>query len=120
MNQHGAGSRTYLVRIAAAPDEERSFALPAASAAALERGVRILFYETRGDDNTKGTLTGWGSVDRLSPFEDSVTVSLKDYTAFKRRVPFTDLRADPRRDRDAEVQPISADVFNTVLSKARR
>jgi hypothetical protein len=82
--------------------------------------VRVLFYEVRGDDNAKGTLTGWGSVDKLSPSEDRVTVSLRDYTAFKRRVPFTDLRADPRRDRDAEVQPISVDVFNTVLSKARR
>jgi hypothetical protein len=120
MNQHGSSSRTYLVRITSGPTEERSFALPASSAAALERGVRVLFYEARGEDNTKGTLTGWGSIDKLVPSEDSVTVSLRDYVAFKRRVPFTDLRADPRRDRDAEVQPINADVFNTVLSKARR
>jgi hypothetical protein len=120
MNQHGTGSRTFLVRLATAPNEERSFTLPSPAAGTLERGVRVLFYEVRGEDNTKGTLTGWGSIDKLSPSEDTVTVSLRDYVAFKRRVPFTDLRADPRRDRDAEVQPITADIFNTVLSKARR
>jgi hypothetical protein len=120
MNQQGSGSRTFLVRVASALDEAQSFVLPASAAGALERGTRVLFYEARGDDGAKGTLTGWGNVDKLSPSEETVTVSLRDYTAFKRRVPFSDLRTDPRRDRDAEVQPISADVFNSVLSKARR
>ncbi|MGD9894046.1 MAG: hypothetical protein AB7R89_15145 [Dehalococcoidia bacterium] len=120
MNQYGLGSRTYLVRLTAAPGQDRTFTLPTSSTTALERGFRLLFYESRGEDNAKGTLTGWGSIDKLLPSEESVTISLRDYVAFKRRVPFTDLRADPRRDRDAEVQQISADVFNAALAKARR
>jgi hypothetical protein len=110
----------YLVRLTTALNDERTFALPATAANALERGTIVLLYEARGDDSTKGTLTGWGNIDKLIPSDESVTVSLRDYVAFKRRVPFGDLRADPRRDRDAEVQPISIDIFNTVLSKARR
>jgi hypothetical protein len=121
MNQYGAGSRTFLVRLASAPQDGRTVVLPAESAAALERGMRVLFYEQRGDgDGSKGSLTGWASIDKLVPTDTTVTITLRDYAAFKRRVPFTDLRADPRRDRDAEVQPITTEVFNTVLSKARR
>lgn len=119
MNQYGPGSRTFLIRLASAPEHGRTVVLPAESAAALERGMRVLFYEQRGD-GSKGSLTGWANIDKLIPTDANVTITLRDYAAFKRRVPFTDLRADPRRDRDAEVQPISTEVFNSVLSKARR
>ena len=121
MNQYGTGSRTFLIRLASAPQDGRTIVLPGESAGALERGMRLLFYEQRGDGAAgKGSLTGWASIDKLVPTDTTVTITLRDYAAFKRRVPFADLRADPRRDRDADVQPISIDVFNSVLSKARR
>lgn len=121
MNQHGAGGRTFLVRLATAPEDGRTITLPTEAATPLERGMRVLFYERRGEgDTARGSLIGWASVEKLTPADGAVTLTLRDYVAFKRRVPFTDLRADPRRDRDADVQPITTEVFNTVLAKARR
>jgi hypothetical protein len=121
MNQYGTGSRTFLVRLAAAPDDGRTVSLPSEAAAALERGARLLFYEQRGEAaNPKASLTGWGSIERLTPDDTAVTITLRDYVAFRPRIPFADLRSDPRRNRDAEVQPITAEVFNAALAKARR
>ena len=121
MNQRGAGGRSYLARLDTPPADGRTLAIPEADAAGLERGARMLFYELRGEgEAARGYATGWGEIDRLSAADGTVTVQLRDYTAFKRRVPFADLRADPRRDREAAVQPVSVDVFNTVLSKSRR
>jgi hypothetical protein len=121
MNQRGAGGRSYLARLDAAPADGRTLTFPEADVAGLERGARLLFFEVRGDgEAARGYATGWGEIDRLTAADGTVTVQLREYTALKRRVPFTDLRADPRRDRTAPVQPISLDVFNTVLSKSRR
>ena len=121
MNQRGAGGRSYLVRLDAAPADGRTLTFPEADATGLERGARLLFFEVRGDgEAARGYATGWGEIDRLSAADGAVMVQLREYTALKRRVPFTDLRADPRRDPAAAVQPVSIDVFNTVLARARR
>lgn len=120
MNQRGSLSKTYLARIAAAPEDQRTVQVPEAAAGDLTLGARILFYEPRGDDDAKGSITGWGEVERLSTEDGAVTIRLREFHALKRRVPFTDLRSDPRRDRAAVLQPISPEVFNTAMAKARR
>ena len=121
MNQRGSNARLYLARLASAPESDRTVNLPEAAAASLERGARILFYELRGEgEQTRGYITGWGDIERLSAADGTTAVQLREYVSFKRRVPFSELRADPRRDPAAEVQPVSAEVFNAVLAKARR
>jgi hypothetical protein len=121
MNQRGPNSRLYLGQLTSAPEGGRTVSYPADAARALERGARILFYERRGDgDDVKVHFTGWGEIERFAAEEETVKVTLREYHALKRRVPFGELRADPRRDPDAELQPVTADIFNTVLSKGRR
>ncbi len=121
MNQRGSNVRMYLARLAGVPENERIVNLPEATASPLERGARVLFYELRGEgEQAKGYITGWGDIERLSTSDGTTAVQLREYVSFKRRVPFSELRADPRRDPAAEVQPVSAEVFNAVLAEARR
>ena len=119
MNQRGA--RSYLVLLAAGLPEKQTITLPAEAAPGLERGARLLFYEVRGEgDEARAALVGRGTVDRLAGGDPDVTVTLRDYSAFKRRVPFAELRTDPRRDPSALVQPVSEEIYNAVLARARR
>ena len=121
MNQRGPSGRFHLAHLDKAPDDRRTVTFPKHAAAGLERGARLLFYELRGEgDDARGYVTGWGEIERLSLAEGTVAIQLREFIALKRRVPFAELRADPRRDRAAAVQPVSADLFNTVLSKSRR
>lgn len=120
MNQRG-GAKTFLSRLAATPGADRTVMYPAAAAAELERGVRLLFFELAGEgEDAKGRFVGWGDIDRISAEDDQVSVQLREYHPFRPRISFTELRVDPRRDRAAEVQPVSAEIFNTVLARARR
>jgi hypothetical protein len=120
MNQRGSVA-IYLARLDTAPGEGGSVSFPDEAASALKLGARLLFFELRGEgDAAKGYVTGWGDVERISSEDGATTVQLRAYTPFKRRVPFSDLRADPRRDRSATIQQVNPDLFNSVLSKARR
>ena len=120
MNQRGRGD-VFLVRSDTAPSAEGALTVPDADVSALRLGARLLLFELRGEgDAGRGYVTGWGEVERLSSAEGTTTIQLRAYNPLKRRVPFTDLRADPRRDRAAAIQEVSPEVFNTVLSKARR
>lgn len=88
---------------------------------AMTRGDRIVFYQIRGEgEDERGTFVAWGEVDRLSADGDQGTVHLKALHSLKRRVPFSDLRGDPRRDRNADVQPVNAEVVNLVLARSRK
>jgi hypothetical protein len=119
MNQHGG--RAFLARLATAPEDGHTVTLSGDAVDALERGARVLFYELRGEgEGAKAYGTGWGSIERLTAADGSVSVTLREFIAFKRRVPFSELRTDPRRDRDADVQPVTLEVFNAVLARARR
>ena len=119
MNQRGA--RTYLVRLTDSLPEKQTIALPVEAAAGLERGSRLLFYEQRGEgDQAKASIVARGIVDRMASLDADVTIHLREYSAFKRRVPVSELRTDPRRDPAALVQPVSEEIFNAVLSRARR
>ena len=103
------GSRD--VRFGAADDETRAAA----------RGDRVLFYQVRGEgEATRGLFVAWGEVERLSADGNEGIVHLKAVSPLKRPVPFSELRSDPRRNRDADVQPVSAEVFNLVLARSRR
>ena len=87
----------------------------------MTRGDRIVFYQVRGEgDAERGVFVAWGEVDRLSGADGEGVAHLKSVLPFKRRVPFTDLRADPRRGRAAALQSVPAEVFNVVLSRSRR
>lgn len=121
MNQRSAAGRSFLARLDTPPADGRTVTYPQDVAGTLERGARILFYELRGEgEDARAYATGWGEIERLSAADGTVTVQLREYTPLKRRVPFADLRADPRRDPNAAVQPLTIDVFNTVLARARR
>jgi len=121
MNQRGAAGRIYLARLDQAPEDGRTVTLPETATADLRLGTRILFYELRGEgDSARGFLSGWGEVERIAAAEGVTTVLLRAYTPFKRRIPFSELRADPRREPDATVQLVSTEVFNLALAKARR
>ncbi len=90
-------------------------------ARATARGDRVLFYQLRGDgESRRGLFVAWGEVERLSTEGDEGRVHLKAVTPLKRPIPFGELRADPRRNREAAVQPVSAEVFNVVLARSRR
>jgi hypothetical protein len=105
----GTGSQT--VNLVAQDDETR----------AMAKGDRIIFYQIRGEgDEERGTFVAWGEVDRLSADGDQGTVHLKALHSLKRRVPFADLRGDPRRDRGVDVQSVNAEVVNLVLSRSRK
>lgn len=87
---------------------------------AMAPGDRVLFYQLRGEgDAERGTFVAWGEVDRLRAEGDTGVAHLKSVSALKRRVSFSELHAVPRRAAE-DVQPVPADVFNLVLSKARR
>ncbi len=87
----------------------------------IARGDRVLFYQVQGQGEAeRGVFVAWGEVDRLGAEDDEGVAHLKTVVQLRRRVPFGDLRADPRRARDRAVQPVSADVFNLVLARARR
>lgn len=121
MNQRGNTTHHFLVRLEQPLDESHTVVLPEAAAAGLERGSRLLFFETReADGNAKGTLTGWGEIERLAAENALVSVQLREFSPLRPRVPFSDLRSDPRRDREAICQPITPEVFNTAMSKSRR
>jgi hypothetical protein len=99
------------VRLTAQDDETR----------AMAKGDRIAFYQIRGEgDEERGTFVAWGEVDRLSADGDGGTVHLKALHTLKRRVPFSDLRGDPRRDRSTDVQSVNAEVVNLVLARSRK
>lgn len=119
MNQRGG--KYFLARLDEPPTAEGVIALPEDAACLLEIGARVLLYDERGEgDAAKAAFTGWGDVERVTPGEDAYAVRLRAHTAFRPRIPFADLRSDPRRDRQAQVQPASAEVFNTVLARSRR
>jgi hypothetical protein len=104
-----AGSQT--VNLVAQDDETR----------AMAKGDRIIFYQIRGEGEAeRGTFVAWGEVDRLSADGDQGTVHLKALHSLKRRVPFSDLRGDPRRDRNTDVQSVNAEVVNLVLARSRK
>lgn len=88
----------------------------------LQPGDRVLLYDLRGDGpSAKGAFFGWGAVDRAGGGGDGEpAVSLRPFVGFKRRVPFGDLRADPRRGRTAEVLTITAELFNQVIARSHR
>lgn len=87
----------------------------------IARGDRIVFYQLRGEGDTqRGLFVAWGEVERLGAAGAEGVAHLKAVMPLKRRVPFSELRADPRRRRDAPVQPVPAEVFNLVLSRSRR
>lgn len=117
MNQRGVTTHHFLVRLEQPLDESQTVRLPEAAAAGLERGARLLFYEAR---DAKGTLIGWGEIERLAVEDAVVSVQLREFTPLRPRVPFGDLRSDPRRDREAICQPITPEIFNTAMSKSRR
>ena len=87
----------------------------------MTRGDRVLFYQLRGEgDAAHGVFVAWGEVDRLSHEGETGVAHLKAANSFKRRIPFSELRGDPRRNREATVQEIPAEVFNQVLARSRR
>lgn len=97
--------------------------LPAgdASMRGIARGDRVVFYQLHGDgDAQRGVFVAWGEVDRLGAEDAGGVAHLRAVTPLKRRVPFSELRADPRRSRDATVQPIPAEIVNLVLARSRR
>jgi hypothetical protein len=105
------GNGVQQVQITAQDDETR----------AMARGDRILFYQVRGEgESARGVFVAWGEVDRLSANGESGTVQLKALHTLKRRVPFSELRGDPRRDRDALIQPVNAELLNLVLARSRK
>lgn len=105
------GNGSAEIRLAARDDETR----------AMTRGDRILFYQVRGNGEAeRGVFIAWGEVERVSADGESGVAHLKQLIPLKRRVPFAELRGDPRRDRTAVVQPINAEVLNLVLARAQR
>ena len=96
-----------------APDDEHT--------RGIAPGDRLLFYTLRGDGEAeRGTFTGWGEVERLGHEGEEAVAQVRSLTQLKRRVPFSELRAEPRRDRTATIQPVLPEVFNVVLSRARK
>jgi hypothetical protein len=88
---------------------------------AMARGDRIAFYQIRGEGETeRGVFVAWGEVERLSAEGEEGVAHLKALMPLKRRVPFSDLRGDPRRDRNAPVQAVSAEVVNLVLARSHK
>ena len=91
-------------------------------------GCRIIpcYMNLRGSVQVKGNAhhaeqsEAWGEVERLSADGNEGIVHLKAVSPLKRPVPFSELRSDPRRNRDADVQPVSAEVFNLVLARSRK
>ena len=121
MNQQGRGGTIFLVRVDDTSDSRDTLTFPDDAAASVRLGARLLLYEVRGEgDAGRGYATGWGEVERISSADGTTTVQLRAYTPFRRRVPFADLRADPRRDRAATIEQVNAELFNSVLAKARR
>jgi len=113
--------RHFIVRTEGTGAEEVHLTAHDDETRAMTRGDRILFYQVRGEGEAeRGVFVAWGEVDRLSAGDDTGVAHLKQLIALKRRVPFSELRGDPRRDRAAEVQPVNAEVLNLVLSRARR
>ncbi len=88
----------------------------------IQVGDRVLLYELRGEGPAaRGSFFAWGAVDRAgSGGDDGPAVSLRPLVSFKRRVPFADLRADPRRGREADVLTITAELFNQVIARSHR
>lgn len=92
-----------------------------APAQGMTRGDRVVFYQLRGEgEAARAVFVAWGEVERLSTDGDSGVAHLHSVTPLKRRVPFADLRSDPRRGRTAVVQPVPAEVFNQALAHSRK
>jgi hypothetical protein len=113
--------RCYMVQTDSRGEAEVRFTAEDDETRAMTRGDRIVFYQLRGDAGAeRGLFVAWGEVDRLNAEDGEGVAHLRSVTTLKRPVPFSDLRADPRRGRTAPVQPVSAEVFNLVLSRSRR
>lgn len=115
--------RYYMTQTDDSGAPEVRFAATDEATRAMTKGDRIVFYQVRGEgDAARGVFVAWGEVDRVSaePDGDGGVAHLKAVSTLGRRVPFSDLRTDPRRNREAELQAVSAEVFNQVLARSRR
>lgn len=113
--------RHYIVQVAGDATSDVHFTAPDDETRAMAKGDRIAFYQQHGDAKPKrGVFVAWGEVDRLGNVDGASVATLKGVQSFKRRVPFAELRSDPRRGRDGAILHVSAEVFNVVLAKSRR
>ncbi len=111
----------FIVRTDAAGSAEVRLEADDSPAQGMTRGDRVVFYHLRGEgESARAVFVAWGEVERLSTDGEGGVAHLHDVTPLKRRVPFADLRSDPRRGRTAAVQPVPAEVFNQVLAHSRK
>jgi hypothetical protein len=111
----------FIVRTDAAGEAEVRFPVSDEAVRGITRGDRVAFYRLAGEgDGARGAFVAWGEVERLRTEGEEGVAQLKAVTPLRRRVPFAELRSDPRRNREARIQPVSADVFNLILSRSRR
>jgi hypothetical protein len=111
----------FIVNSAGNGSEAVNFATDDEGARGMTRGDRVLLYQVRGEADAERILfTAWGEVDRLGHEGDEATAHLKAVSSLKRPVSSTELRSDPRRSREAGIQPVTADVFNGVIARSRR
>ncbi len=86
----------------------------------LSLGDRVLLYERRETDGReRPAFVAWGIVERLDRDGDDRVAHLGAVAAFRRRVPFSELRADPRRRAGVAVQALPAETFNLVVRGRR-
>ena len=111
----------FIARTEGAGSAEVRFTVDDEATRTMTRGDRIVFYQVRGGGEAeRPVFVAWGEVERLSGADGEGVGHLKAVLPLKRRVPFTELRADPRRGRASAMQSVSAEVFNVVLSRSRR
>ena len=111
----------FIARTATHGEAEVRFSAEDETARGIASGDRVLFYQVRGDEGSpRGLFVAWGEVERLSGDGGEGVAHLKSVAPLKRRVPFSDLRSDPRRGRDAAVMSVPNEVFNVVLSHSRK